>query len=247
MLLLGGLSFAGSPVDIKLTAVVREYCHVIRFPQAWSIAEVLRKGDALLYSYEDNYEFRAMAGSGSRFLVAGFKLVAETKYYTNNKYEIDLSDPVAPIRAATEEAWQSARAVSLNNKYLAGRRSGNPNPVPEFLGRRYSTSGEKLGYDCGRPSPDNRKVVLLSWTGKVDAHAEKYPFTIRAGKYHGKLYYDVFDTHSGDGLINIEGTYSGIDPDFALFQAMWLTDRYFLIPLGDHRERCLVCEFSKKK
>jgi hypothetical protein len=46
----------------------------------------------------------------------------------------------------------------------------------------------------------------------------------------------------------IEGSYSSIhnteDPDGVLAKTGWLTERYFIVPLGKTIERCLVCDFA---
>ena len=44
------------------------------------------------------------------------------------------------------------------------------------------------------------------------------------------------------------GTYKGFgnDPDGDFRTAAWLTERYFIVPLGGRHERCLVCEFGAR-
>jgi hypothetical protein len=61
---------------------------------------------------------------------------------------------------------------------------------------------------------------------------------------------DVFDAGTGNRLVTIEGDHSGFagpDSTGALGTTAWLTERYFIVPLGEHRERCLVCEFGSHK
>jgi hypothetical protein len=64
------------------------------------------------------------------------------------------------------------------------------------------------------------------------------------GSDKGKLFMDVYDVDGGRKLVTIVGTYLNINPQ-ALEQALWVTERYFILPLGEHRERCLVCEFGR--
>jgi hypothetical protein len=55
----------------------------------------------------------------------------------------------------------------------------------------------------------------------------------------------VFNAVSGKKLLTFDGKYSGNSPEDLLKTTGWLTARYFIIPLGTHRERCLVCDFVR--
>jgi hypothetical protein len=85
-------SCAESPVDVKLTPAIRQYCHIVRFRQGWRTRNydpVIQQG--LFYVYESPYEFRVPGVLETTLLVAG--VVSPTTQYTINKYKIDLSDP----------------------------------------------------------------------------------------------------------------------------------------------------------
>jgi hypothetical protein len=60
-------------------------------------------------------------------------------------------------------------------------------------------------------------------------------------------YFDVFSADTGKKITTIEGTYEYGSPDDQMRQTAWVTERYFIIPLGEHRERCLVCEFGRSR
>ena len=61
------------------------------------------------------------------------------------------------------------------------------------------------------------------------------------------LFFDVFHTGSGKKLFTISGHFSQILPDGGFAKPGWVTERYFVIPLAQQRERCLVCEFGQTK
>jgi hypothetical protein len=63
------------------------------------------------------------------------------------------------------------------------------------------------------------------------------------------VFFDVFNAATGEKVLTIQGAYSGPgdDPEACLGKTAWLAERYFIVPLGPHRERCLVCEFGGRK
>ena len=95
-------------------------------------------------------------------------------------------------------------------------------------------------------SPDEAWIVLESYSGSslsgTDTRFDRscLPFGCR-----GKIFLDIFNVNTGKKLLDIEGAYSGGHPEDYLGKVRWLTERYFIVPLGEHRERCLVCEFGR--
>jgi hypothetical protein len=83
--------------------------------------------------------------------------------------------------------------------------------------------------------------VLLSSSGKI---ARRDDFIGFEGRNNGKLFMDVYNVDAGTKLFTIVGTYVDIDPS-ALDKALWVTERYLVLPLGAQRERCLVCDFDR--
>jgi len=226
-------------LEIILAPTVRQYCHVLRFPQGWTIQRFDEVGQRLSFdSYSGEYEFRVEGLLTTKFLVAGFTGSLE-RYYTLNLYKVDLSDPGPAAIPADRRAWEDATAVPLM------RKSGSPAwPSPSegkpytFHGFQFAKRGEiwaQPSHEAMLLSPDQRWLVLLSRELDRDSRPTR-------------VFFDVFNADTGDKLLGIDGTYSspaGADPDGILTKAAWLTERYFLVPLGKYKERCLVCEFSR--
>jgi hypothetical protein len=40
-------------------------------------------------------------------------------------------------------------------------------------------------------------------------------------------------------------SYLDIHPDIVFRRTGWVAERYFILALDDHRERCLVCDFGR--
>ena len=63
--------------------------------------------------------------------------------------------------------------------------------------------------------------------------------------YKGKVFFDIFNADTGKKLLTIQGRYESSDTHGVLSKTAWVTERYFIVPMGEHLERCLVCEFGR--
>jgi hypothetical protein len=63
-----------------------------------------------------------------------------------------------------------------------------------------------------------------------------------------KVFFDLFNADTGQKLFTIEGKLSSVNggqPDSdVLPKTAWVTERYFIVPLGKTIDRCLVCDFG---
>ena len=240
-----GQVFGPAPYDaleVSLAPAALSYCHIVHFPQGWHITHHDRHGEPLSFgSDSSDYEFRVAGVLSTKFLVAAFTDIVGTKYYTNNRYEVDLSDSTAPGNGVELKAWNDAAVVPLI------RKSGFPPGfvVPneshlEFHGHQFEKSGETWGQPSGaasRLSPDQMWLVLQS------SSRGKRPGT-------ATVFFDFFNADSGTKLFTLEGTFlSQIqdEADGALAQAGWVTERYFIVPLGRKIDHCLVCDFGRSR
>jgi hypothetical protein len=253
-LCLAANALAADGVDVKITPAIEEYCHIVRFPQAWAIQPYIQHHDVLHtvtpleYTYSSEYEFRTPGELGTRFLVRGLVELGK-KYYTKNAYELDLSDPKSVPRPATEAEWDAGTVIPdsrhsdrktfayLNRVFLT-----NSQPLP-FHGFQFAKSGDIWPGERARLSPDQSWIVLLSSSGSVHETPDSQ-IALGFGRDRGKLFMDVYNADTGKKLITIVATYLGINPQ-ALNQALWVTERYFILPLGEQRQRCMVCDFGR--
>ena len=249
------MGFARDPVSINLNAAARESCHIITFPQGWRLQYVASKSPFPNFRYaEGDYEFRAL---GSRFLVRALVRDLGKPIYAGNLYEVDLSDPRDLARSASEENWNSATAIPSprggDSPWLAVGRLALAKSA-SFESRQFAKSGNKWaiqGYEM-RVSPDRTLLILQSWSGKlvgngVGANGELPGIPLGFGRNHGKLFFDVFNATTGTKLITVTASFVDIQPEEAFAKTAWVTARYFVVPLADTRERCLVCEFGRNR
>ena len=142
-------------LEIKLTPVASEYCHVIRFPKGWSVPRQDKNGQPLLFDYASEYEFRVEGVLSTRFLVGGYTRLGQ-RYYTFERYKVDLSDRSAPIVAASPAAWNAAAVIPLIEKSIFPPVGTATGEAIDFHGFRFAKSGEfwvQPASDASRLSP----------------------------------------------------------------------------------------------
>jgi hypothetical protein len=228
-------------IDLKLTAVAREYCHIVRFTRGWKLRNVEYLGQPVYidYSYSD-YEFRVEGILGTWFLVGAFEPRSQRRFYATNEYRINLSDPTATALPANDKDWKAATVIPLVRKSLFTNFGVRAPDHAELNGFQYKKTGDSwsIPESASRLSPDGSWLVLQSFTETKPS--SRLPVS--------NVFFDVFNAATGKKLVTIQGTYSGIgnDETGCLGRSAWVTERYFIIPLGPRRERCVVCEFPAR-
>jgi hypothetical protein len=252
------IGWARDPVDVNLNKAAREYCHVLRFPLGWKMPQWVVDKDGKGHSVPNfglayDYEFRVPGLLGTRFLVRGFE--KGWKDYTSNLYEADLSDQKGVAQAAGEQAWDAGAVIRLaGDEFSSAHDSGVRTPESkyvEYKGLQFLKSGSGWDGHEARLSPDLSLMIVQSWSGRLAADGGsdvpggfipsfKFPLTS-----HGKLFFDVYDADSAKKMITMIANFHGILPQEVLGKTGWVTERYFIVPLDQQRNRCLVCEFRQ--
>jgi hypothetical protein len=224
-------------IQIKMTPLTQRYCHLIQFPRGWEFSGLVRPGDGPINFDDDaDYEFRTDPRQGSHFLIGASITAASGRSKTTNWYSADFANPQPAARSVSREAWEAAALAPLTRRSTFSKFDDLEQDRAEFHGHLLARSGAHWFGPLelvSRISPDSGWLALQSWT-EVD------------GKQGMTIFVDVFDV-GGKKVMTIEGSYSGRDyPRAYLGQTAWLTERYFIMPLGERRERCLICEFGAR-
>jgi hypothetical protein len=227
-------------LDVPSTPALSEYCHIVRFPQGWKNQPVDRNGQRLWFDYGAEYEFRVEGVLGRVFLVGGFETRVGQRYDAANRYRIDLSNPRAPVLPANANAWEAATVVPLTRRSVFAGGTIMNDRHAEYNAFMFMKRGEiwiQPASDSTRLSPDQAWLVLQSMTPPVSEGQQT------------KVFFDIFNADTGRKVLAFEGIYSAIVPDVDgyLARTAWLTERYFIVPLGEHKERCLVCDFAARR
>ena len=227
-------------LEIDLTPAVEEYCHIVKFPEAWVMPPAPDNAENDVFdSIFSEYEFRIEGLQGTEFLIGGFTELFPPRLYTSNQFRLDLSNPAEPVRRATREAWNAGTVVRTSRRSVLIPGPVPPNNRIDFNGFQFKPSGEFLAqlYDAATMiSPDQAWLVLQSRARKGDDDGPT------------NVHFDLFDADMGRELVTIEGTFStlGGDVDGALSKSGWVTERYFIVPLGRLLEKFMVCDFGER-
>src|ERR1700733_13406297 len=128
-------------------------------------------------------------------------------------------------------------------------------PGISFKGRVFERSGPKWSGVGAGPvgadfSQDGSKISVNSWDGfdiRYDSLAPTVLF--QRDKVRGQFWTDIYDTGSGERLIQIQGSFSGADPGGFLGEAGWYGTRFLVMPVGStswpgffNLRRLLICD-----
>jgi hypothetical protein len=250
--------FARDAFEVELSPVAREYCHIVQFP-GWGRIQKPGNLGRTRYEYYDDYEFRT-AGVGSDFMVRG-RVSGVGVYglkldegYTRRIYEVNFANSRAKAHSVSEQRWTSGFLLSHVQKSAAtfsAMRSANilyPDQNATFHGFELERGGKNWPVldAASRLSPDQAWLVLQSFSGgiRIGGILDDNRGEATGGPTRGQVFLDFFDANTGKRVLTIQGRYRYIDPETTFRRSGWLTERFFIVPLGAHRERCLICDFG---
>jgi hypothetical protein len=225
-------------IEVKLTPSAQRYCHIVRFSRGWEFKKLDKPEDGPINFDDDaDYELRAENPQASRFLIGASITVASGRSHTTNWYRVDFANPGSPVLSASRETWDAAAVIPLTRQSTFSKNTELERDQAEFNSFHFTKTGAHwFGPPefVSRLSPDSRWLVLQSWTELDNSRGIT-------------IFEDFFDSARGEKVLTVEATYSGQDYPSAYFgMTAWLTERYFIVPLGGRRERCLVCEFGAR-
>jgi hypothetical protein len=249
--LLALLTLASIPAAFGQTASANvssgsEHCHAVQFPGGWPPTKQMKKAHQDHFIFGSPYEFRKNAGTSQEYLVAAVDGGSHPpRNYSPNKYWVDLRS--GRVRAATQAEWDSGVLVRQS---FRGRgpywEPGPANGVPSgdailFQGKLFRKSGPQWSPSAehARVSPDGNWIAVQSWEGKDYANGDIV--APRGG--HGKFFIDLYQVSSAQRFVSIAGEeHDTLRADEPLIGTFWLQSRYFIVQLGSHLEKMLVCE-----
>jgi hypothetical protein len=206
----------------------------------------MKKAQMDRFDFGSPYEFSKTTGITQEYLVAavngGFRPPRE---YSRNKFWVNLRS--GEVRRATEAEWEEGALVRQS---FPGRgpfweteteKGARSQDGVLFQGRLFRKSGPQWSPSAedGRISPSGKWIAVQSWEGR-DYHTGDI-VAPRGG--HGEFFIDLYDVSSGRRFAAINGTIRDtLRADEELMHTFWLESRYFIVQLGSHVERMLVCE-----
>ncbi len=240
-LVLLSVTVPAAPGQSALAKVVAgaEHCREVHFPGGWRPTKSMKKAyvDHFLFGYP--YEFRKAAVGPQEYLVAAVDQIGSHRDYSPDKFWINLRS--GKVRSATQTEWESGQLVPQSS-HIKGR-SYEPKTEEGVLleGKLFRKSGPQwpIPGEHARVSPDEKWLAVQSWEGQDYRNGDIFA---PRGK-PGKFFIDLYEVSSDRRLVAVEGEHRGsLRADVPLTVTFWLESRYFIVPLGSHLERMLVCE-----
>jgi hypothetical protein len=221
-----------------------DHCREIHFPGAWKPT----KGNHFArFDFGSPYEFKKTAAITQEYLIAAVDggFLHPPRDYSPNKFWVNLES--GKVRRATEAEWDSgvlvrqsfpAKGPFFETETEKGTHSQDG---VLFKGKLFRKSGPQwsLSAEDGRISPDGKWIAVQSWEGR-DYHNGDIIAPLGGP---GKFFIDLYDVSSGRRFAQVDGAVRGtLCADGILDLTFWLESRYFIVQLGSHLERMLVCE-----
>jgi hypothetical protein len=234
-------NFVAAPVAFPQSASAKvvagaAHCREIHFPR-WHATKAMKKAYMGRYLYGWLYEFRRTTPASHEYLAAardGFR------GYSPNKFSVNLG--TGRVRDATQAEWDSGAVVPQITQPKGVFLPPKTDEGVLFRDRLFQKSGPQwplITFEYARISPNEDWIAVQSWEGRDYANGDI--IAPRGG--HGKFFIDLYDVSSGRKTVAIAGKERDtLEADGPLGLTFWLESRYFIVQLGSHLERMLVCE-----
>jgi hypothetical protein len=232
-------------------------CHEVHLGALTRPPEITYHGDEGVDAGYCHIEIRA-AGETELYLAGACQL--DTPYHdqsfplTKEKYAVDLGFP-SKIRRIDEETWKSAMPMTWEGLVHGTVPRRPTDPGISYKGRVFEKSGPRWSGVGAGPvgadfSQDGSKISVNSWDGFDIRYDFLDPAVLfQRDKVKGQFWTDIYDTESGQRLIQIQGSFSGAGPGKFLWHAGWYGTHYFVMPVGStswpgafNLRRLLICD-----
>jgi hypothetical protein len=173
--------------------------------------------------------------------------------FAPEKYAADPSHP-GKARRIDETTWQSAPVLPRSTK---GGPPDRREPGYWYQGHLLERSGPSW-YGEGTPelidtrwSWSMNRAAIHSWNGINETHSILDPTSFGRNHVKGHFWIDMYDVATAEPLIRIRGSFNGPVPSAFMGQAVFYSDRYYVIPAGRNTadgefrmQHLLICDLD---
>lgn len=215
-------------LEVNLDSSTSPYCQQIDFSRGWEYSYSASGGLPIMVDYE------VRDGRATQvFLIGAILREGSLDMTPTEKYRVDLSGASASVRLASEEEWREGPILPLVRESIQRRRGpSRPEDQLVYEGATFPKTGEhwvRPEIDTTRLSPDGSMLVVQS--RDIDRGGEQ-------------AFFDIYDVNERRKLLTIEGEFHTPYPDNYIRWSFWLTDRYFVIPVGGKFEGAVFCDLD---
>jgi len=216
-----------------------EHCQAVHYPGGWRATKSMKKAHMNHFLFDYPYEFRKTAAISQEYLVAAVDQIGSHRDYSPNIFWVNLRS--GKVHDATHTEWESGQPVPQTRQMKGRPYEPKTEEGVLFHDRLLRKSGPQwpIPGEHARISPDEKWIAVQSWEGQDYANGDI--IAPRGG--HGRFFIDLYEVSSGRKFAAIGGTEKGtLRADEPLMLTFWLESHYFIVQLGSHLERMLVCE-----
>lgn len=214
---------------------------VIRFPQPWSKAGP--NGERIIITPPQKLVIRRTPNSSGGELL--FAVQDPSGSLSQNFYAVSL-DGKFSVRPITAQAWGQAEMVSMTDG--RARLSRDSTRVTADLANYNGKAFAKTGSVWSEPVAltSNRRDWLAVFSYNSNERVEKNANTeiskfIGAGEPgSGDVFVDIYNTSSGEKVLNGSAPFEGVGPSLLFSQAGWADGRFFIMPLDSLSQTCFL-------
>jgi hypothetical protein len=241
VLLLGAALHLTSPGCMaRKLATQRGEAYAVRFSSPWTALGANNKRFVITLPHV--YEIRKEPSAPWNELL--FALKGSGQSLSEERFMVKFGKELK-TQPATKEAWERATTVSTGNSYF-GEGSSQLFPALQgdeskseywFQGRGYKRTGD--WWSKVMLSPDKRLLTALTYTSPEKP--ERGHLIFGGGEpRRGEFFWDVYETGSDAKMASGSLTFSEIAPGVISDTALWVDEKYLLLPLDEGAQSCLL-------
>jgi hypothetical protein len=232
------------------------------------------KGEGTEMNPDGRYEIRQAGGQSSEELLFAFRDRLDedgrrTEWYdsTSGKSNVLFSynyyavrpNELSRVRPATAKEWSEAAPLLhseheiLSNKHKLSTQPDTQDDAAVFYGaRKFPKSGQYWSRRAALVSPHQKWLAVFSYSSpeKPREQVEKntLPGFLGGGTEpgNGELFLDVYNISSGEKILSHHTPYSGFGPSWVFSNALWLEDRFLVMPLDYSSLSCFLGTMPSK-
>jgi hypothetical protein len=227
-------------------------CHEVHLGVLRKPPEIPHLSAGAVTAIECHLEIRS-AGETELYFAAACQWGSSHSHLTQEKYAVNLSRP-DKVRRMYEQTWQSATPLwwgglgGIPPRHPADRGISYKGLLFEKSGPRWSGVGS--GPFDAKDSQNGSKISVSSWDGFDITYDYADPAAaFQQDKVKGRFWTDIYDTRSGERLIQVQGSFDGARPTAFLGEAAWYGTHYYVMPVGStswpgayNLRRLLICD-----
>jgi hypothetical protein len=213
---------------------------VIHFPQPWSKAGP--NGERIILTPPQTFVIRRTSNSSGGELL--FAVQDSSGSLSQNFYAVSL-DGKFSVRPITVQAWGQAEMVSMTaGERLSRDATTVTADLANYNGKAFARTGSFWSEPIALTSSRREWLAVFSYASKErvekNAGTDISKFIGGGEPASGDLFVDIYNTFSGEKVLNGSAPFAGVGPSLLFSQASWTEGGFFVMPLDSLSQTCFL-------